>query len=216
MTNCGYAKNHRKNQEVRPLLVSILCPYSANCMHMLPLILWEWGSTLAIVTSSNKSKQNYPKYQMQMMLLKPVLCLYNNKKWSNHRKYNQLESSSVSMCWLSLVELCMSIQCRIYLQCSYLQIFFYYKSVFSQFRLGGSWKMFCKIRWALKFLSTIYILRWVTELIGQICDLPPAHPSSYFMTSPLFYHHRHRQQHHQHSAWYLGHQPCLPSWETRV
>jgi hypothetical protein len=32
---------------------------------------------------------------MQMMLLKQVLCLYNNKKWSNHSKYNQLESSSV-------------------------------------------------------------------------------------------------------------------------
>jgi hypothetical protein len=32
--------------------------------------------------------------------------------------------------------------------------FFYYKSVFSQFRMGGSWKFFCKIRWALKFLST--------------------------------------------------------------
>ena len=45
-------QNHRKNQEVRPLLVYILCPYSANCMHMLPLIPWEWGSTLAIVTSS--------------------------------------------------------------------------------------------------------------------------------------------------------------------
>jgi hypothetical protein len=45
---------------------------------------------------NNKSKQNYPNYQMQMMLLKPVLCLYNNNKWSNHSKYNQLESSSVS------------------------------------------------------------------------------------------------------------------------
>jgi hypothetical protein len=31
----------------------------------------------------------------------------------------------------------------------------------------------------------IYILRWVTKLIGKICDLPPAHPCSYFMTSPL-------------------------------
>jgi hypothetical protein len=32
----------------------------------------------------------------------------------------------------------------------------------------------------------IYILlRWVTKLIGKICDLPPAHPSSYFMPSPL-------------------------------
>jgi hypothetical protein len=38
------------------------------------------------------------------------------------------------------------------LQCSYLQVF-YYKSVFSQFRLGRSWKFFCKIRWALKCLS---------------------------------------------------------------
>ena len=36
---------------------------------------------------NNKSKQNYPNYQMQMMLSKPVLCLYNNKKWSNHSKY---------------------------------------------------------------------------------------------------------------------------------
>ena len=93
---------------------------------------------------NNKSKQNYSNYQMQMMLLKPVLCLYNNKKWSNHSKYNRLESSSVSMCWSSLVELCMSIQRRVYLQCSYLLYnvhtisFFYYKIVFSQFRLGGS------------------------------------------------------------------------------
>ena len=45
---------------------------------------------------NNKSKQNYPNYQMQMMLLKPIFCLYNNKKWSNQSKYNQLESSSVS------------------------------------------------------------------------------------------------------------------------
>ena len=32
----------------------------------------------------------------------------------------------------------------------------------------------------------IYFLRWVTKLIGKICDLPPAHPinpSSYFMTT---------------------------------
>jgi hypothetical protein len=46
---------------------------------------------------NNKSKQNYPNYQMQMMLLKPVVGLYNNKKWLNHSKYNQLESSSCSI-----------------------------------------------------------------------------------------------------------------------
>ena len=96
------------------------------------------------------------------------------------------------------------------------KIFFIIKVYFPNLDCVGHENFFGKIRWALKFLSTIYILRWVTELIGQICDLPPAHPSSYFMTNPLFYHHRHRKQHHQHSAWYLGHQPCLPSWETRV
>jgi hypothetical protein len=48
--------------------------------------------------------------------------------------------------------------------CSYLEVFFIIKVYFPN--LGG----FGKIGWALKFLST--------------CDLPPAHPSSYFMTSP--------------------------------
>ena len=46
-------------------------------------------------------------------------------------------SNVVTTSWSSLVELCMSIQCHVYLQCSYLQVF-YYKSVFSQFRLDGS------------------------------------------------------------------------------
>jgi hypothetical protein len=72
---------------------------------------FRWGATVGppnknpcMSTSknkdiNNKSKQNYPNYQMQMMLLKLVLCLYNNKKWSNHSKYNQLESSSVCQAW---------------------------------------------------------------------------------------------------------------------
>ena len=30
----------------------------------------------------------------------------------------------------------------------------------------------------------IDFLRWVTKIIGKICDLPPALPSSYFMTGP--------------------------------
>ena len=29
---------------------------------------------------NNKSKQNYPNYQMQIMLLKPVLCLYKQEE----------------------------------------------------------------------------------------------------------------------------------------
>ena len=87
---------------------------------------------------NNKSKQNYPNYQMQMMLLKPVLCLYNKKKWSNHSKYNQLESSSVSMCWSSLVELYVCQYSAVYIYNVHTASFYYYKSVFSQFRLGGS------------------------------------------------------------------------------
>jgi hypothetical protein len=29
---------------------------------------------------NNKSKQNYPKYQMEMMLLKPVLCFIQQQQ----------------------------------------------------------------------------------------------------------------------------------------
>ena len=94
---------------------------------------------------NNKSKQNYPNYQMQMMLLKPVLCLYNNKKWSNHSKYNQLESISVSVFWSSLVELCMSIQCRVYLQCSYLQVFFIIKVYFPNLNWVGHENFFVRL-----------------------------------------------------------------------
>jgi hypothetical protein len=96
---------------------------------------------------NNKSKQNYPNYQMQMTLLKPVLCLNINKKCSSHSKYNQLESISVSMCWSSLVELCMSIQCRLY-------FIFIIKVYFPNLDWVGNENFFCKIRWALKFLST--------------------------------------------------------------
>jgi uncharacterized membrane protein len=59
-----------------------------------------------------------------------------------------------------LVELCMSKQCRCIFTMFTPATFFYYKSVFSQFRLGGSWKFFCKIR-------------WVTELIGPSKDGSP-------------------------------------------
>jgi hypothetical protein len=44
------------------------------------------------------------------------------------------------MCWSSLVELCMSIQCRCIFTMFIPASFFNYKIVFSQFRLGG-WVM---------------------------------------------------------------------------
>jgi hypothetical protein len=76
---------------------------------------------------NNKNKQNYPNYQMQMMLLKPVLCLYNNKKWSNHSKYNQLEGGIMYVNTVPCIV-------TMFIPAS----FFYYKNVFSQFGLGGS------------------------------------------------------------------------------
>jgi hypothetical protein len=46
---------------------------------------------------NNESKQNNPNYQMQMMLLKQVLCLYmQQQKVVESQQYKQLESSSVS------------------------------------------------------------------------------------------------------------------------
>jgi hypothetical protein len=63
---------------------------------------------------NNKSKQNDPNYQMQMMLLKPVGL---RTLWSNRIKYNQLESSSVSnecvgQAWWNYV--CEYMQCHVY------------------------------------------------------------------------------------------------------
>ena len=76
---------------------------------------------------NKKNKQNYPNYHMQMMLLKPVLCLYNNKKWSNHSKYMQPTGEQLSIiigdeyvgqAWWNYV--CQN-SADVYLQCSYLQ-----------------------------------------------------------------------------------------------
>jgi hypothetical protein len=76
------------------------------------------------------------------------------------------------MCWSSLVELCMSIQCRVYLQSMFIPASFFIIKVY-----------FPNLNWVGH--ENFFIQRWVTEPIGKICDLPPAHPSSYFMTSPL-------------------------------
>ena len=93
---------------------------------------------------NNKSKQNYPNYQVQMMLLKPVLCFIQQQQEVVESQQIQPNGEQLSIvtgdecvgqAWWNYVQ-CMSIQC----QCSYLQVFFYYKSVFSQFGLGG-WVM---------------------------------------------------------------------------
>jgi hypothetical protein len=78
--------------------------------------------------SNNKSKQNYPNYQMQMqmMLLKPVLCLYTTTRsgrfTANTTNWKTAQYQCVGQDWWNYIYL--SIQCRAYLQCSYLQVFF--------------------------------------------------------------------------------------------
>ena len=77
----------------------------------------------------------------------------------------------------------MSIQCRVYLQSMFIPAsFFIIKVYFPNLDWVGHENFF--VRLDMGFEIFIYIQRWVTEPIDKICDLPPAHPSSYFMTSP--------------------------------
>jgi hypothetical protein len=94
---------------------------------------------------NNKSKQNYPIYQMQMMLLKPVLCFIQQQVVVESQEIQPIGEQlsivigdeCVGQAWWNYV---CQYSAGVYLQCSYLQVCFYYKSVFSQFRLGG-WVM---------------------------------------------------------------------------
>ena len=66
---------------------------------------------------NNKSKQNCPNYQMQMMLLKPEFCFIQQQEVVESQQIQptgeQLSIVIGDECvWSSLVELCMSIQCR--------------------------------------------------------------------------------------------------------
>ena len=92
---------------------------------------------------NNKSKQDYPNYQMQMTLLKPVLCFIQQQKVVESQQIQPtgeqlsivIGDECVGQAWWNYV---CQYSAGVCLQCSYLQVFFYYKSVFSQFRLGGS------------------------------------------------------------------------------
>jgi hypothetical protein len=94
---------------------------------------------------NNKSKQNYSNYQMQMMLLKPVFCFIQQQEVVESQQIQPtgeqlsivIGDEFVGQAWLNYV---CQYSASVYLQCSYLRVFFYYKIVFSQFRLGG-WVM---------------------------------------------------------------------------
>jgi hypothetical protein len=49
------------------------------------------------------------------------------------------------MCWSSLMELCRSIRCRVYLQCSYLQVFLIIKVYFPNLGWVGHEKSFVRL-----------------------------------------------------------------------
>jgi hypothetical protein len=80
---------------------------------------------------------------MQMMLLKPVLCFIQQQEVVESQQIQPtveqltivIGDECVGQAWWNYV---CQYSVGVYLQCSYLQVFFYYKNVFSQFRLGGS------------------------------------------------------------------------------
>jgi hypothetical protein len=88
----------------------------------------------------NKSKQNYPNYQMQMMLLKPSTLFIQQQEVVESQ---QIQPTGEQLRINVLVKLG-GIMYVNTVPCIFTMFiparFFYYKSVFSQFRLGG-WVM---------------------------------------------------------------------------
>jgi hypothetical protein len=77
---------------------------------------------------NNKSKQNYPNYQMQMMLLKPVLCFIQQQEVVESQQIQTtgeqlsivIGDECVGQAWWNYV---CQYSAGVYLQCSYLQVF---------------------------------------------------------------------------------------------
>jgi predicted phage tail protein len=90
---------------------------------------------------NNKSKQNYPNYQMQMMLLKPVLCFIQQQEVVKSQQIQPTgEQLSIIIGDECVGQACGGIMYVNTVTMFILASFFYYKIVFSQFRLGG-WVM---------------------------------------------------------------------------
>ena len=92
---------------------------------------------------NNKSKQNYPNYQIQMMLLKPVLCFIQQQELVESQQIQPngeqlsivIGDECVVQAWCNYV----SYSVVVYLQCSYLQVFFIKKVYFPNLDwVGGS------------------------------------------------------------------------------
>jgi hypothetical protein len=93
---------------------------------------------------NNKSKQNYPNYQMQMMLLKPVLCFIQQQEVVESQQIQTTgEQLSIIIGDECVGQAWWNYACQyspVYIYNVHTCKFFYYKNVFSQFRLGG-WVM---------------------------------------------------------------------------
>ena len=84
---------------------------------------------------NNKSKQNYPNYQIQMMLLKPVLCFIQQQEVVESQQIQPtggqlsivIGDECVSQAWWNYV---CQYSAGVYLQCSFLQVYFIIKLYF--------------------------------------------------------------------------------------
>jgi hypothetical protein len=88
---------------------------------------------------NNKSKQNYPNYQMQKMLLKPVLCFIQQQEVVESQ---QIQPTGEQLN-IVIGDECVGQACQysagLYLQYSYLQAFFIIKLYFPNLDwVGGS------------------------------------------------------------------------------
>ena len=93
---------------------------------------------------NNKSKQNYPNYQMQMMLLKPVLCFIQQQEVVESQQIQPtggqlsivIGDECVGQAWWNYV---CQYSAGVYLQCSFLQVYFIIKLYFPNLDwVGGS------------------------------------------------------------------------------
>ena len=96
---------------------------------------------------NNKSKQNCPNYQMQMMLLKPVLCFIQQQEVVESQQIQPtgeqlsivIGDECVGQAWWNYV---CQYSAGVYLQCSYLQVFFIIKVYFPNLDWVGHEKFY--------------------------------------------------------------------------
>jgi hypothetical protein len=103
---------------------------------------------------NNKSKQNYPNYQMMLFVYTTTRSGRITANTTNWRaaQYRNYCDEYVGQAWWNYV---CQYSAGVYLQCSYLQVFFIIKVYFPNLDWVGHENFFVRFnRWALSFLST--------------------------------------------------------------